>query len=105
MILPRRANQLEVSGMITGVIARKATKFALRQKAIFARRFNVIARFKPARENISLFPKIKSGVCSAHPTAARGAYRDRHGRRQRDAMDAALHQTSVVAADGKGVWS
>jgi hypothetical protein len=32
-----------------------------RQNTIFAPRFNVIGRFKPARENISLFQKMKSG--------------------------------------------
>ena len=60
----------------------------MRQNAIFARGLNMIGLFKPIIENISLFQKIKSGVWSAHPAAARGAYRDRHGRRQRDAMDA-----------------
>jgi hypothetical protein len=60
----------------------------MRQNAIFARGLNVIGPFKPVAENISLFQKMKSGVWSAHPATTRGAYRDRHGRRQRDAMDA-----------------
>jgi hypothetical protein len=59
----------------------------LRRNTIFARWFNVIGRFKRVFENISLFQKTKSGVWSAHPATTRG-YRDRHGRRQRDAMDA-----------------
>ena len=63
-------------------------KNGARQNAIFARGLNVIGLFKPIIENISLFQKIKSGVWSAYPATTRGAYRDRHGRRQRDAMDA-----------------
>jgi len=34
---------------------------------------------------------------SPHPAAARGAYRDRHGRGQRDAMDAGGAQDGRVA--------
>jgi hypothetical protein len=45
------------------------------------------ARSSPSAKNISLFQKIKSGVWCAHPAATRGAYRDRHGRSKRDAVD------------------
>ena len=41
----------------------------------------------------------------AHPAPARGALRDRHGCRVRDAMDAMAHETNATIADGEGVWS
>jgi hypothetical protein len=83
----------------------------MRQNAIFARGLNVIGPFKPFIENISLFQKIKSDVWSTHPAAARGAYRDRHGRRQCDAMDAGhftrrvlLPRTAKARGPGPRRW-
>jgi hypothetical protein len=34
-----------------------------------------------------------------------GAFRDRHGRRERDAVDAMVLQTNGTEADGEVVWS
>jgi len=39
----------------------------LRRNTNFSRWFKVIGQFKPGRENISLFPKIKSDVWSSYP--------------------------------------
>jgi hypothetical protein len=43
----------------------------MRQSAIFAPQFNLISRFKPIIENISLFQKVKPGVWSAYPATTR----------------------------------
>ena len=76
----------------------------------------------PSRKNISLNPSGKSKVKSRPSRPARGAYRDRHGRRVRDAVAAAMPgaqdvcraDVSVsehsapdesIVADGKTVWS
>ena len=40
-----------------------------------------------------------------HPVPHRGAFRDRHGRRVRDAVDAAALLTNGAEADGEVVWS
>jgi hypothetical protein len=42
---------------------------------------------------------------SRHPGPHRGAFRDRHGRRARDAMDADALLTNGADADGEVVWS
>ena len=47
----------------------------------------------------------KSEGSSASPALARGALRDRHGRWERDAMDAICHETNDNIADGEVVWS
>ena len=47
-------------------------------------------------ENVRIFPRL---------AFARGAYRDRHGRGKRDAMDVLARQTSDADADGEVVWS
>jgi hypothetical protein len=62
----------------------------LRAKTNFASQINLIWLFKTLGENISLFPKPKSVVSCARPAPTGGALRDRHGRRERDAMDAVV---------------
>jgi hypothetical protein len=59
----------------------------LRRKTNFASGFNLIWPVQPLREKYfaSVFQKIM--IVSAHPASTRGAYRDRHGRWKRDAMD------------------
>ena len=76
----------------------------------------------PSRKNISLNPSGKSKVKSRPSRPTRGAYRDRHGRRVRDAVAAAMpgaqdvrradlsvseHSApdESIVADGKTVWS
>ena len=44
-------------------------------------------------------------IPSRHPGPIRGAFRDRHERWMRDAMDAISHETSDDIADGEVVWS
>jgi hypothetical protein len=63
-------------------------------------------------EKISLFPFAPNHrLISRHPVPDRGAFRDRHGRRVWDAVDAAASsrgsaaQTSDETADGEVVWS
>jgi len=56
----------------------------------------------------SVFQKYM--VVSAHPASTRGAYRDRHGRRKRDAVDekvlqARLRADEGISSDGQAVWS
>ena len=46
-----------------------------------------------------------SGFLSPVLFLQRGALRDRHERWERDAMDAACHETNDVIADGEIVWS
>ena len=48
-------------------------------------------------KNIPLRDYPKSLLQTRHPVPARGAYRDRHGRWVRDAMDAAVSGAQVVA--------
>jgi hypothetical protein len=57
----------------------------------------------PHAVGIALHPK--SVASFARPALTRGALRDRHERWERDAMDAACHETNDVAADGEVVWS
>ena len=46
----------------------------------------------PLSQNISLFGLVETGIEQTHPVPNRGAFCDRHGRRVRDAMDAAAHR-------------
>src|SRR5882724_1617117 len=64
----------------------------------------------PARENISLRVCPKSNLQFPPSRLIRGAFRDRHGRRVRDAMDAAASgaifcATNDAATYGEVVWS
>jgi len=64
----------------------------------------------PLREKYSSSVFQKHVVISPHPASARGAYRDRHGRWKRDAVDVRMLKrgdawTKAALADGKGVWS
>src|SRR6516225_5162902 len=47
----------------------------------------------------------KSTAHLRRPAFTKGALRDRHERRKRDAMDAAARATSAAEADGEVVWS
>jgi hypothetical protein len=63
-------------------------KNRLRQKTNFANALNVFAAFKRRRENNSLYPKTKSGVCFTHPARQEGRYGQSSPDVARDAMDA-----------------
>jgi hypothetical protein len=78
-----------------------ALKNPLREKTNFTGQFNPFCSFKPLRENISLFQNRESAVSSARPVSTRGALRDRHGRWKRDAMDAAVCETSTPTRTAK----
>ena len=69
---------------------------------------NVVS--SPHAKNIPLRRRPKSNLQLRYPAPIRGAARDRHGRWERDAMDAAasgaiIARTNDVAADGEVVWS
>jgi hypothetical protein len=63
------------------------------------------------RKNISFRGKVEAVLSMSHPASTRGAYRDRHGRWVRDAVDVMAAQrkhfarTSDADADGEVVWS
>src|ERR1700733_13532875 len=63
------------------------------------------------RRNISFRGEVETVLSISHPASTRGAYRDRHGRWVRDAVDAMAAQrkhfawTSGADADGEVVWS
>jgi hypothetical protein len=62
---------------------------ALQSKAFFARRANQSFGCPVlARKIFRLTRRANQPYNSRHPVPHRGAYRDRHGRRARDAMDA-----------------
>src|SRR6516162_2050154 len=48
---------------------------------------------------IAFFPKSERSF--AHPVSTRGAFRDRHERRTRDAMDAIDHETNDLSRTAK----
>jgi hypothetical protein len=59
----------------------------------------------PSDKNILIFRSNKS-VYSAHiPSQQEGAFRERHGRRGGDAVDATARETGEADADGEIVWS
>ena len=60
---------------------------------------------QPLRKNILVFFSRKSLLHPWLSRPARGAYRDRHGRWVRDAVDAACHRRMTLRADGEAVWS
>jgi hypothetical protein len=56
------------------------------------------------RKNFSsAFPK--DVVVFAHPASTRGAFRDRHGRGKRDAMDMRAAHDECSRMDDQAVWS
>jgi hypothetical protein len=59
----------------------------------------------PLDKNILLSSEAKSPAYSARSALTRGAYRDRHGRWARNAMDADALLTNSADADGEIVWS
>jgi hypothetical protein len=59
----------------------------------------------PARKNISVRARPKSLLDSRHPGPHQGAFRDRHERRARDAVDVGGAFDESADADGEVVWS
>jgi len=57
----------------------------------------------PHARGVSERPKSTAHL--RRPAFTKGALRDRHERRKRDAMDAAARATSAAEADGEVVWS
>jgi hypothetical protein len=58
----------------------------------------------PSGKNILIFRNRKPAYIHPHPVPARGAFRERHGRRGGDAVDAAARETGDADADGEVVW-
>jgi hypothetical protein len=59
----------------------------------------------PLDKNISLPVRCKSVACVRRLVPQGGAARDRHGRRERDAVDAGVLPTNGTEVDGEVVWS
>jgi hypothetical protein len=57
------------------------------------------------RTRVRLPRRANQWLESARLASTRGAYRDRHGRRKRDAMDVSARKTSAADTYGKIVWS
>jgi hypothetical protein len=79
---------------------------------LIARRANhLIACPAPFAKIFSFSSAANHFTVHRYPAPTRGAYRDRHGRWARDAMDAAVsggriaRQTNGTVADGEVVWS
>ena len=99
----RRANQLRVND-VTAPACHFSSENRMRGKINFASRFNAIWSFRPGSRNISLYPKINLCLYRAVSCSPEGRTR-RHERRAEMRWTVQLQQTSVVAADGEGVWS
>ena len=70
----------------------------LRHEAYIARRVNL--------SQVDAIAEIQNHMhIPRRPASIGGAFRDRHGRGRRDAVDALAHQTKVLEADGEAVWS
>jgi hypothetical protein len=59
----------------------------------------------PYRKNISLRRLVETALLIPPSRLTRGAYRDRHGRWVRDAVDVMVPLTNGAKADGEVVWS
>ena len=64
----------------------------------------------PISKNISFLGLVETAIQLAHPVPIRGAFRDRHGRWVRDAVDV-MRRSAIFCAgerritDGEVVWS
>jgi hypothetical protein len=64
----------------------------------------------PVSKNILLRALVETAIQLAHPVPIRGAFRDRHGRWARDAVDV-MRRSAIFCADerritdGEVVWS
>jgi hypothetical protein len=77
----------------------------LRDKSKFASGFSAESRVQSQALKYSDSGFQKNMIVSLRPAPTRGALRDRHECRVRDAMDAKYRQTCDIDADGKVVWS
>ncbi|HYI29650.1 MAG TPA: hypothetical protein VD863_17565 [Bradyrhizobium sp.] len=59
----------------------------------------------PFGKNILIFRNGKSVYIVRIPSQQEGAFRERHGRRGGDAVDATARETGEADADGEIVWS
>ena len=59
----------------------------------------------PSDKNILIFRSGKSVYIARIPSQQEGAFRERHGRRGGDAVDATARETGEADADGEIVWS
>jgi hypothetical protein len=59
----------------------------------------------PFGKNILIFRNDKSVYIARIPSQQEGAFRERHGRRGGDAVDATVRETGEADADGEIAWS
>jgi hypothetical protein len=76
-----------------------------RQKSNFPSAINADSTVQSPAQKYSALPvgQIIS-ITSRRPGLDRGALRDRHDSLARDAMDATVHETNALVADGEVVW-
>jgi hypothetical protein len=84
---------------------RRAISGHSRAQADFLSQFNLILPVQSSAQKYFCFhPTQITGVFSSS-RLTRGAFRDRHGRGVRDAVDADGALTNALEADGEDVWS
>jgi hypothetical protein len=66
---------------------------------------SIVDLSSPITKNILLRGWVETAIHQANPVPIRGAFRDRHGRWVRDAMDVMAPLTNGAKADGEVVWS
>jgi len=86
------------------LLRRTSDPFLVEEK--FAFRINVILPVQSSAQKYFALPvgQIIS-TSPRHPASIRGAFRDRHERWVRDAVDALARRTNATKADGEVVWS
>jgi len=76
----------------------------MREKPDLLRRINLICPVQSHLQKHFLSSLTQIKIISAPSRPAWGAYRDRHGRWARDAVDAKAALTNGADADGEVVW-
>ena len=79
----------------------------MRENAVLLKRINAIWVVQsPSQKYFRSFPTQITCISLAIPAHTEGAFRDRHGRRAGDAVDAGgAKDEGVDLADGEVVWS
>jgi hypothetical protein len=104
---------------VGGPTGKSVDRFAERRKEVPAgKAHKTVAPKNQFREHAQIVPVIHARCLKystsvfrkymfvfARPASPEGAFRDRHERWVRDAMDVAARETRAPVTDGEGVWS